>query len=40
MIQSDYPAIIRQLQEQIMVLTIQVGKGAERVVASTEITRP
>ena len=40
MSQPDYPAIIRQLQEQIMTLTIQVGKGAERAVVSIKIARP
>jgi len=40
MSQPDYPAIMRQLQEQIMILTIQVGKGAERAVMSIKVARP
>ena len=43
MSQSDYPAIIRQLQEQIAVLTAQVGGAAERgggASAAMEVAKP
>ena len=43
MSQSYYPAIIQQLQEQIAVLTAQVGGAAERgggALAATEVAKP
>ena len=39
MSQHDYPAIIRQLQKQIAVLTEQVGKGGVTAVVNVEVAK-
>jgi len=40
MSQPDYPAIIRQLQEQITALTVQIRGSMGRAVVGMKIARP
>ena len=40
MSQPDYSAIIRQLQEQIVVLTVQIGGSVGRATVGMKVARP